>query len=101
MNTFLQKHIFQPLAGRWLLGISVLIFWTVAFVALPAISGWFLAASTVAFITANALFAYLIPSSLILFPQKDRLSDRRCSKRYYARTRTVKLLNLRADKQDA
>ena len=36
-----------------------------------------------------------------LFPQKDRLSDRRCSKRYYARTRTGKLLNLRADKQDA
>lgn len=80
MNQFLQKHIFQPLAGRWLLGISVLIFWTVAFVALPAISGWFLAASTVAFITANTLFAYLIPSSIIRL-----LTLMRTASRYFER----------------
>ena len=80
MNQFLQKHIFQPLAGRWMLGISVLIFWTVAFVALPAISGWFLAASTVAFITANSLFAYLIPSSIIRL-----LTLMRTASRYFER----------------
>jgi ATP-binding cassette subfamily C protein CydC len=85
MNTFLQKHIFQPLAGRWLLGISVLIFWTVAFVALPAISGWFLAASTVAFITANALFAYLIPSSIIRL-----LTLMRTASRYFERLQNHK-----------
>ncbi len=33
--------------------------------ALPAISGWFLAACSVAFATANTLFAYLIPSAII------------------------------------
>jgi ATP-binding cassette subfamily C protein CydC len=80
MNQFLQKHIFRPLRGRWLLGISVLIFWTVAFVALPAISGWFLAASTVAFITANSLFAYLIPSSIIRL-----LTLMRTASRYFER----------------
>ena len=85
MNTFLQKHIFQPLAGRWALGISVLIFWTVAFVALPAISGWFLAASTVAFITANALFAYLIPSSIIRL-----LTLMRTASRYFERLQNHK-----------
>lgn len=80
MNKFLQKHIFQPLANRWLLGISVLLFWTIAFVALPALSGWFLAASSVAFITANTLFAYLIPSSIIRF-----LTLLRTASRYFER----------------
>lgn len=65
MNQFLQIHIFKPLSRRWFKGIILLIFWTVAFVALPALSGWFLAASSVAFITANSMFAYLIPSSII------------------------------------
>jgi ATP-binding cassette subfamily C protein CydC len=80
MNTFLQKHIFQPLAGKWLLGITVLLFWTVAFVALPALSGWFLAASSVAFLTANTLFAYLIPSSIIRL-----LTLMRTASRYFER----------------
>ncbi|MBP1676269.1 MAG: ABC-type multidrug transport system [Bacteroidetes bacterium] len=80
MDKFLQKHIFKPLAGRWLLGISVLLFWTVAFVALPAISGWFLAASSVAFATANILFAYLIPSSIIRL-----LTLLRTASRYFER----------------
>ena len=80
MNTFLRTHIFKPFAGRWLLGFTVLLFWTVAFVALPALSGWFLAASTVAFITANALFAYLIPSSIILL-----LTLLRTASRYFER----------------
>ena len=80
MNKFLKKHIFQPLAKRWLLGISVLIFWTVAFVTLPAISGWFLAASSVAFVTANTMFAYLIPSSIIRL-----LTLLRTASRYFER----------------
>ena len=80
MNSFLQKQIFQPLWGRWLAGISLLLFWTVAFVALPAISGWFLAASSVAFATANVLFAYLIPSSIIRL-----LTLMRTATRYFER----------------
>lgn len=80
MNKFLQKNIFQPLAGRWLLGISLLLFWTVSFIALPALSGWFLAASSVAFDTANTLFAYLIPSSIIRF-----MTILRTATRYFER----------------
>ena len=76
MNHFLQKHIFRPLAGRWLLGISLLLFWTVAFVTLPALSGWFLAASSVAFATTNILFAYLIPSSIMRFMTLLRTATR-------------------------
>lgn len=65
MSRFLFKHIIQPLAGRWLSGLLLLLFWTVAFIALPAISGWFIATCSLVFITANTLFSYLIPSSLI------------------------------------
>lgn len=65
MNKFIFKHILQPLASRWLLGLFILLFWTIAFVALPAISGWFLATCSVVFITANKLFSYLIPSAVI------------------------------------
>ena len=80
MNKFLQKNIFQPLAGKWLKGISLLLFWTVSFIALPALSGWFLAASSVAFVTANTLFAYLIPSSIIRF-----MTILRTATRYFER----------------
>jgi ATP-binding cassette subfamily C protein CydC len=76
MNNFLKKHIFYPLSGKWLLGGSLLLFWTVAFVSLPAISGWFLAASSVAFVTANTMFAYLIPSSIIRFMTLLRTATR-------------------------
>ena len=55
----------KPLAGRWLSGFSLLLFWTVAFIALPAISGWFIAVCSVVFITANTLFSYLVPSAII------------------------------------
>ena len=65
MNKFLITQIFRPLARRWLLGVFILLLWTVAFIALPAISGWFLASCSVAFVTANVLFSYLIPSAII------------------------------------
>lgn len=65
MNKFIVKHLLKPLAGRWLAGIFLLLLWTVAFIALPAISGWFLAMCSVAFVTANAAFSYLIPSAII------------------------------------
>ncbi|MDR0427946.1 MAG: ATP-binding cassette domain-containing protein [Dysgonamonadaceae bacterium] len=65
MNKFIVKNILQPLAGRWLFGLFLLLLWTVAFIALPAISGWFLAACSLAFVTANALFSYLVPSAVI------------------------------------
>jgi ATP-binding cassette subfamily C protein CydC len=48
-------------------GILLLSLWTAAFIALPAISGWFLAACSLAFVTANSLFSYLIPSAVIRF----------------------------------
>ena len=65
MRKFIFKQIVQPFAGRWLSGIFLLLFWTVAFIALPAISGWFLAACSLAFIAANTMFAYLVPASII------------------------------------
>ncbi|GAB6123712.1 ATP-binding cassette domain-containing protein [Dysgonomonas termitidis] len=65
MNKFIVKYILQPLAGKWLRGFFLLLLWTVAFIALPAISGWFLAICSVVFITANTTFSYLVPSAII------------------------------------
>ncbi|MCD7898708.1 MAG: ATP-binding cassette domain-containing protein [Bacteroides sp.] len=65
MNKFIVKYMIQPLAGKWLRGLLLLLLWTVAFIALPAISGWFLAMCSVAFVTANILFPYIIPSAII------------------------------------
>lgn len=65
MHKFITKHIVFPLAGRWLQGFFLLLLWTVSFVALPAISGWFLAMCSVAFVTASTTFSYLVPSAII------------------------------------
>ncbi|MBD8387647.1 ATP-binding cassette domain-containing protein [Dysgonomonas sp. BGC7] len=65
MNKFIIKYVLQPLSGRWLRGMFLLLIWTVAFIALPAISGWFLAICSVVFITANTAFSYLVPSAII------------------------------------
>ncbi len=65
MNKFIIKYIFKPFAGSWLKGIFLLLLWTVAFIALPAVSGWFLAMCSLAFVTSNILFAYLLPSVII------------------------------------
>lgn len=85
MNKFIITQIFKPLAGRWLSGFLLLLFWTVAFIALPAISGWFLAACSVAFLAANTMFAYLIPSSIIRM-----LTLMRTASRYFERLETHK-----------
>jgi ATP-binding cassette subfamily C protein CydC len=65
MNKFIVKNILQPFAGRWLRGISLLLLWTVAFIGLPAISGWFLAICSVVFVTASTTFSYMVPSAII------------------------------------
>ncbi|WP_298654104.1 ATP-binding cassette domain-containing protein [uncultured Proteiniphilum sp.] len=65
MHKFIVQRILEPFAGKWLQGFLLLALWTVAFVALPAISGWFLAICSVVFITANTAFSYLIPSAII------------------------------------
>ena len=65
MNKFITKYILRPLAGRWLQGLFLLLIWTVAFIALPAISGWFLATCSIVFIMANTMFSYLVPSAII------------------------------------
>ncbi|MCC8187415.1 MAG: ATP-binding cassette domain-containing protein [Bacteroides sp.] len=65
MNKFIVTSILKPFAGRWAKGIFLLLLWTVAFIALPAVSGWFLAMCSVAFVTANTMFAYIIPATLI------------------------------------
>jgi ATP-binding cassette, subfamily C, bacterial CydC len=80
MRKFILKQILQPFAGRWLSGIFLLLFWTLAFIALPAISGWFLAACSLAFIAANTMFAYLVPASIIRF-----LTLLRTATRYFER----------------
>jgi ATP-binding cassette subfamily C protein CydC len=53
MHKFVVEHILQPFAGKWVRGFLLLALWTAAFIALPAISGWFLAICSVAFITAS------------------------------------------------
>ncbi|MFV0470413.1 MAG: hypothetical protein ACK5L7_00035, partial [Paludibacteraceae bacterium] len=65
MNKFVRKHIIQPFAGKWTVGLLLLLFWTIAFIALPAVSGWFLAMCSLVFITANTAFSYLVPSAII------------------------------------
>lgn len=80
MNKFLIKNIIKPFAGSWLKGCLLLALWTAAFIAMPAISGWFLAMCSVAFITANTAFAYLIPSSIIRL-----MSIFRTATRYFER----------------
>ncbi len=85
MTNFITKQILQPLAGQWLKGTLLLLFWTVAVVALPAISGWFLAISSVVFVTANTAFSYLIPSAIIRF-----LALSRTATRYFERLETHK-----------
>lgn len=65
MNTFITNHIIRPFAGRWTRGLLLLLFWTLAFIALPAVSGWFLAMCSLVFITANTVFSYLVPSAII------------------------------------
>lgn len=65
MRKFLHDNILKPLSGRWLKGGVLLLFWTVAFIALPAISGWFLAICSAMFLAGNSLFSYLVPSAII------------------------------------
>jgi ATP-binding cassette, subfamily C, bacterial CydC len=65
MRKFINENILKPLSGRWLKGGALLLFWTVAFIALPAISGWFLAICSVMFLAGNSLFSYLVPSAII------------------------------------
>lgn len=80
MTRFIFKNILKPLAGRWFSGFLMLIFWTVAFISLPAISGWFIAICSVVFITTNTLFSYLVPSAIIRL-----LTLLRTSTRYFER----------------
>jgi ATP-binding cassette, subfamily C, bacterial CydC len=80
MNRFILKHILNPFAKRWLSGFLLLLFWTIAFIALPTISGWFIAYCSLAFITANTMFAYIVPSSIIRF-----LTLLRTATRYFER----------------
>jgi ATP-binding cassette subfamily C protein CydC len=80
MRKFILKYVMLPLTGRWLQGIMILLFWTVSFVALPAISGWFLATCSVVFITSTTLFSYLVPSSIIRL-----LTILRTAARYFER----------------
>ncbi len=65
MRKFIFKHIIIPLSGQWLKGLFLLLIFTISFIALPAISGWFLASCSLAFIAANASFSYLVPSAII------------------------------------
>src|SRR5690554_6371242 len=65
MNKFSIEHIWQPFRGPWGKGFLLLASWTIAFVALPAISGWFLAICSVLLVTSNYAFSYLIPSTIL------------------------------------
>lgn len=85
MNKFITTYIIRPFAGRWAKGIALLLLWTVTFIALPAVSGWFLAMCSVAFATANIMFAYIIPATFIRF-----LALSRTAARYFERVENHK-----------
>ncbi len=85
MNKFIITYILKPFAGRWIKGISLLLLWTVAFIALPAVAGWFLAMCSVAFVTANVMFAYIIPATFLRF-----LALLRTAARYFERVENHK-----------
>ena len=80
MREFVLTYIVKPYRGRWWKGFLLLALWTVAFVALPSISGWFLAISSVVFATANTTFSYLVASAIIRL-----LSLLRTATRYFER----------------
>jgi ATP-binding cassette subfamily C protein CydC len=80
MRKFINDNILRPFSGRWLKGGALLLFWTIAFIALPAISGWFLAICSVMFIAGNSLFSYLVPSAIIRL-----LTLMRTATRYFER----------------
>lgn len=65
MRNFISTYIVNPFKVKWRRGFLLLALWTIAFVALPAISGWFLAICSVVFVTANIGFSYLVPSAII------------------------------------
>lgn len=85
MYKFIRKHILEPFAGRWLGAFSLLALWTAAFIAMPAVSGWFLAICSMAFITTNTAFSYLIPSAIIRL-----LALLRTATRYFERLESHK-----------
>ncbi len=80
MNRFFLEHIIRPFKGKWRRGFLLLALWTIAFIALPSISGWFLAICSVVFAISNTTFAYLIPSAIIRL-----LSITRTAMRYFER----------------
>ncbi|MCE1154974.1 MAG: hypothetical protein LWW91_02430, partial [Bacteroidales bacterium] len=80
ISRFITANIVRPLARRWFRGAVLLLFWTVAFIALPAISGWFLAMSSVVFLTASIGFSYLVPSAIVRL-----LTIMRTATRYFER----------------
>lgn len=80
ISKFIAKNIIRPLARQWFRGAVLVIFWTVAFIALPAISGWFLAMSSVVFLTASIGFSYLVPSAIVRL-----LTIMRTATRYFER----------------
>lgn len=76
MNKFILQNIIRPFKGQWLRGMWLLLVWTLAFIALPAISGWFLAMCSVAFAAANKAFSYLVPSAIIRLLALGRTATR-------------------------
>lgn len=79
-HNLIGSQLLRPFAGKWSQGLLVLTLWTAAFMAMPAVSGWFLAICSVTFITASTTFSYLIPSAVIRL-----LSIFRTATRYYER----------------
>lgn len=80
MRKFIISFIVDPFKDKWKKGFILLALWTVAFVALPSISGWFLAICSVVFVTSNIAFSYLVPSAIIRL-----LSIFRTATRYFER----------------
>ncbi len=76
MRDFFVAYIVNPFRDKWWRGFLLLALWTIAFVALPAISGWFLAICSVVFVTANTAFSYLIPSAFIRLMSLIRTATR-------------------------
>lgn len=80
MREFIVIYIIDPFKDKWKQGFLLLALWTVAFVAMPAVSGWFLAMCSFVFASANIGFSYLVPAAIIRL-----LSIFRTATRYFER----------------
>ncbi|MGV6946009.1 ATP-binding cassette domain-containing protein [Sphingobacterium kyonggiense] len=83
------RHILQYFLHKnrssWIIGLLLAIIWSISFIALPTVAGWFLVVCSIVFATGNSTFSYLFPSSIIRF-----IAIVRTATKYFDKTRNHK-----------